>query len=185
MYNDAVEALQLLKAEGMVTGGCSNQAARYGPVLRHLLSDMDGFALSYEVGVMKPHERIYREICHQLGIRLGSDLTALGDKVVMVGDSLQCDRIGPRAVGICGHYLDRAWAGSLSDLVPEPHGAGENHHSTLIAHTFLLRLSKKVVLSVAAQSIGSSSVQLSASSNVTRPSPYAFPRVDSTHRPAQ
>ena len=64
VYNDAVEALQLLKGEGMVTGVCSNQAAPYGPVLRHLLSDMHGFALSYEVGVMKPHERIYREICH-------------------------------------------------------------------------------------------------------------------------
>lgn len=117
VYTDAVEALQLLKAEGMVTGVCSNLAAPYGPVLRHLLSDMDGFALSFEVGEMKPHERIYREICHQLGRRLGADLTAPYGQVVMVGDSLQCDQNGPRAVGISGHYLDRTGAGSLSDLV--------------------------------------------------------------------
>ncbi|AIB37890.1 HAD family hydrolase [Pseudomonas simiae] len=117
VYADAVEAQQLLKAEGMVMGVCSNLAAPYGPVLRHLLNDMDGFALSYEVGLMKPHEGIYREICRQLGARLGSDLTTSGDKVVMVGDSLQCDQKGPRAVGISGHFLDRTGAGSLSDLV--------------------------------------------------------------------
>lgn len=117
VYTDAVEALQLLKAEGMVTGVCSNLAAPYGPVLRRLLSDMDGFALSYEVGEMKPHERIYREICHQLGRRLGANLTAPRGQVVMVGDSLQCDQNGPRAVGISGHYLDRTGAGSFSDLV--------------------------------------------------------------------
>ncbi|MNR41090.1 hypothetical protein D3C85_1594360 [compost metagenome] len=46
------------------------------------------------------------------------------------------------------------------------------------------RFSKKVAFSVPVQSIGSSSIQLNASSRVTRPRPYAFSGDCSAHNPA-
>lgn len=117
VYPDAVEALGLLKAEGIASGICSNLAAPYGPVLRSLLGEVEGFALSYELGMMKPQEGIYRNICRQLGIRQHLEMTPPGERVVMIGDSLQCDQIGPGAIGISGHLLERRGSGALSNLV--------------------------------------------------------------------
>ncbi|MGX1181568.1 HAD superfamily hydrolase (TIGR01549 family) [Pseudomonas sp. IAP-CY TE4608] len=116
VYPDAIEALRLLKARGIATGICSNLALPYGPVLRRLLNDVDGFALSYELGMMKPHEGIYRDICRQLGVRPELGMNPSDNRVVMVGDSLQCDQNGPRAFGISGYFLDRTGTGSLSNL---------------------------------------------------------------------
>ncbi|MDO7901662.1 HAD family hydrolase [Pseudomonas sp. K1(2024)] len=117
IYPDAVDALQMLKAQGIATGICSNLAAPYGPVLRTLLCDVEAFALSYEVGMMKPQEGIYRNICNQLQVRLNRGVAASDERVVMIGDSLRCDQIGPGAVGISGYYLDRKSAGALTNLV--------------------------------------------------------------------
>ena len=117
VYPDAIDALRLLKAEGIATGICSNLAAPYGPVLRQLFSDVHGFALSYEVGEMKPHPGIYRDICHQLGVNPARGMPPSGERVVMIGDSMQCDRDGPEAIGITGFYLDRKGGGAISSLV--------------------------------------------------------------------
>ncbi|TNB78787.1 HAD family hydrolase [Pseudomonas sp. Fig-3] len=114
---DATDALRLLKAEGIATGICSNLAAPYGPVLRQLFSEIDGFALSYEVGEMKPHPGIYRDICHQLGVNPARGMPPSGERVVMIGDSMQCDRDGPGAIGISGFYLYRKGRGSISCLM--------------------------------------------------------------------
>jgi FMN phosphatase YigB (HAD superfamily) len=117
VYPDAIDALRLLKAEGIATGICSNLAASYGPVLRQLFSEVDGFALSYEVGEMKPHPGIYRDICHQLGVNPARGMPPSGERVVMIGDSMQCDRDGPAAIGISGFYLDRRGGGAISSLM--------------------------------------------------------------------
>lgn len=117
VYPDAVDALLMLKAQGIVAGICSNLAAPYGPVLRKLMCDVEAFALSYEVGMMKPQEGIYRNICDQLKVRPNRDVAHSDERVVMIGDSLQCDQIGPAAVGISGYYLDRKGAGGLTNLV--------------------------------------------------------------------
>lgn len=117
VYPDAIDALRLLKAEGVATGICSNLAAPYGPVLRQVLSDVDKFALSYEVGVMKPHPDIYRDICRQLGGTPALEMAHSGERVVMIGDSVQCDRDGPGAIGISGFYLDRKGHGPISSLL--------------------------------------------------------------------
>ncbi|WP_186511846.1 hypothetical protein [Pseudomonas marginalis] len=34
----------------------------------------------------------------------------------MIGDSIRCDRDGPRAVGIMGHHLDRKGGVRITDL---------------------------------------------------------------------
>jgi len=117
VYPDAIDALRLPKAEGVVTGICSNLAAPYGPILRQHFSDVDGFALSYEVGMMKPQPGIYHEICHQLGVTPAVGSAYSGQRVVMIGDSVQCDRDGPGAIGISGFHLDRKGKGHISSLM--------------------------------------------------------------------
>lgn len=116
VYPDAIDAMAMLKAEGVSIGICSNLAQAYGPVVMQLLNDVDGYALSYELGITKPHPDIYREICHRLSVLPSWDMTALGDRVVMIGDSPQCDRDGPRIIGISGYYLYRKGAGRISNL---------------------------------------------------------------------
>lgn len=116
IYPDAIDALHLLKLEGISIGICSNLAQAYGPVLRHLFQEVDAFAFSYELGVMKPHAGIYREICDRLGVPPSWDMKASSDQVVMIGDSLRCDRDGPRAIGISGYHLDRTGAGRINSL---------------------------------------------------------------------
>ncbi|WP_122429427.1 HAD family hydrolase [Pseudomonas viridiflava] len=115
-YPDALEALQLLKADGVAIGICSNLALPYGPVLRDLFGEVDGFALSYELGFMKPNPDIYREICNRLHVSPAWDMTSSGDRVVMIGDSVQCDQMGPRVVGISGYHLDRKGSGPIRSL---------------------------------------------------------------------
>lgn len=117
VYPDAIEAFRRLKAAGVATAICSNLASPYGPVLRRLLGDVDGFALSYELGMMKPHEGIYLDVCNQLAVRPQWDHSPSAERVVMIGDSRPCDRDGPRAVGISGYYLDRSGGGEIADLV--------------------------------------------------------------------
>ncbi|MEE4075180.1 HAD family hydrolase [Pseudomonas viridiflava] len=116
VYPDAIEAMRLLRSEGMAIGICSNLAQPFGPVLRDLFREVDGFALSYELGVMKPHAGIYREICHLLSVRPSWDMKASSEQVVMIGDSLRCDQDGPRTIGIFGYHLDRTGAGRISSL---------------------------------------------------------------------
>lgn len=116
-FPDAVDALRLLKSNGILLGICSNLAQPYGPVLRNLLPEVDGFALSFEVGVMKPDAGIYHDICYQLGVQPVWDMGASSDRVVMLGDSLKCDQDGPRIVGISGYYLDRKSGGRITSLL--------------------------------------------------------------------
>jgi FMN phosphatase YigB (HAD superfamily) len=117
VFPDAVDAMRLLKSRGILLGICSNLAQPYGPVLRNLLPEVDGFALSFELGVMKPDAGIYHGICHQLGVRPIWDMGASSDRVVMIGDSLKCDQDGPRIIGISGYFLDRRGAGPFSNLL--------------------------------------------------------------------
>lgn len=65
---------------------------------------------------MKPHADIYRAICHQLAVRPSWDMTVAGDEVVMIGDSVACDRDGPKVIGISGYYLDRKGEGRIRSL---------------------------------------------------------------------
>ncbi|ARD13734.1 MULTISPECIES: HAD family hydrolase [Pseudomonas] len=117
VFPDAVDAMLLLKSKGILLGICSNLAQPYGPILRNLLPEVDGFALSFELGVMKPDAGIYHDICHQLGVRPLWDMGASSDRVVMIGDSLKCDQDGPRRIGISGYHLDRKGAGRFGNLL--------------------------------------------------------------------
>ncbi|RMR37938.1 Haloacid dehalogenase-like family hydrolase [Pseudomonas syringae pv. coriandricola] len=116
-YEDAIEAIALLRQHGVRIGVCSNLAKPYGAAIMRLFPGLDGYAFSYEEGVTKPHPAIYRSICQKLGVAPGDYFGASAARVVMIGDSIGCDRDGPRGVGMMGFHLDRSWKGDFADLV--------------------------------------------------------------------
>lgn len=108
-YPDALQAIDLLRGQGLKVAVCSNLALPYGAAVHRCFPGLDAYALSYAVGATKPDPRIYQEACRQLGVE--------ADQVVMIGDSQRCDRDGPAAVGIRGYYLGRSGGGDYADLL--------------------------------------------------------------------
>ncbi|OLU30665.1 HAD family hydrolase [Pseudomonas sp. PA27(2017)] len=115
VYPDAAEAIALLQSAGVTISLCSNLASGYGPAVRELLPELDGYGFSYAVGSMKPDPYIYQAVCRDLMVQPGSQLG--GERVVMIGDSIKCDRNGARAAGIAGFHLSRTGNGDFEDLV--------------------------------------------------------------------
>ncbi|MBD8828549.1 HAD family hydrolase [Pseudomonas sp. CFBP 13602] len=116
-FADALVAIQQLKEAGLKVGICSNLASPYVPVVRQFFPDMDGYAFSCELGVMKPNPAIYQTICNQMNIEPGCYFGNGAGRVLMIGDSKRCDRDGPRLVGIMGCHLDRADSGPVNNLL--------------------------------------------------------------------
>lgn len=117
-FQDAVEAIAMLKAEGIRIGICSNLAQAYGASVRRHFPTVDAFAFSYEVGVMKPDPFIYHTLCQSLGVVPTRDWKRGGQaSVMMVGNSPRCDRDGPSVIGIPGYLLRRNTQGAFGSLV--------------------------------------------------------------------
>lgn len=116
-FADGVEALELLRAEGVRVGICSNLCEPYGAAVLQAFPELDGYAFSYQVGAMKPDAVIYQSICNALQVTPGHLFGDQHDQIAMVGDSLKCDQDGPRAVGMLGFHLDRSGRGAVRDLV--------------------------------------------------------------------
>lgn len=116
-YQDAVEAIALLRSHEIQVGVCSNLAKPYGAALKRLFPDLDGYALSYELGAIKPHTEVYMSICKTLEVFPGHLFERNADQVAMIGDSVRCDRDGPREVGIMGFHLSRSGEGEFADLL--------------------------------------------------------------------
>ncbi|EFW80292.1 Haloacid dehalogenase-like family hydrolase [Pseudomonas savastanoi pv. glycinea] len=115
-YPDAVEAVSRLQDAGIKVGICSNLAALYGPVVKSLFPQMDGYAFSYQLGVMKPDPTIYQSVCNQMHVEPGHLFSDGAGRVLMIGDSPRCDRDGPRAAGILGFHLDRSGSRGIHQL---------------------------------------------------------------------
>lgn len=115
LYDDARQAISILREAGVRVGLCSNLASGYGPAVRELLPGLDAYGFSYELGIMKPDPLIYKAVCQGLGVVPGRQLE--GERVVMIGDSIRCDRDGARAAGIAGFYLSRIGKGDFSNLI--------------------------------------------------------------------
>lgn len=116
LFPDALEAIEMLRTAGVYLGVCSNLALPYGPSIERLFPQLDAYSFSYQVGAMKPNPLIYEHACRSLGILAGSALDTEG-RVVMIGDSIRCDRDGPAQLGISGVFLSRGRAGGVSNLV--------------------------------------------------------------------
>ncbi|MBA1278809.1 HAD family hydrolase [Stutzerimonas stutzeri] len=116
LFSDAPEAIELLQNSGVRVGVCSNLASSYGLDVKRLLPRLDAYTFSYEVGHVKPDPAIYRAACASLGIEAGHWFDSHG-RVLMLGDSRQCDRDGPREVGVMGYLLGRAGKGDFRNLL--------------------------------------------------------------------
>ncbi|WP_037009638.1 HAD family hydrolase [Pseudomonas sp. RL] len=109
-FPDALEAVELLQSAGLAIAVCSNLAMPYAPALQRHFPTLDVSVLSFEVGAVKPDPEIYAACCDRLKTPPGN--------VLMVGDSRPCDCVGPEAIGIRGHHLDRLnGQGDYRDLV--------------------------------------------------------------------
>ncbi|WP_249683538.1 HAD family hydrolase [Pseudomonas syringae] len=115
-FPDALEAMSRLQGAGVKLGICSNLTSPYGPVIKALFPNLDGYAFSYEVGAIKPNPIIYQAICNQIGIEPGHHFSNGMARALMIGDSKKCDQDGPRLIGMMGLHLDRKGQGAINDL---------------------------------------------------------------------
>lgn len=115
LYEDALESLGMLQSAGIKVALCSNLASPYGDAVRKLLPGMDAYGFSYELGLVKPDPIIYESVCRMLEVEPGRQLG--GSRVVMIGDSIRCDRDGARAAGIAGFHLGREGSGDFESLL--------------------------------------------------------------------
>lgn len=113
---DALQAVALLQDAGIAMGVCSNLAQPYGSAIHRLFPDMDAYGFSFQIGAMKPEPLIYRATCELLGVRPSCGLDGQG-RVIMIGDSVRCDRDGPRTVGMMGFHLERSGHRGMANLV--------------------------------------------------------------------
>lgn len=101
VFPDAAPTLHALKERGLGLGVVSNWVWNL-PELLHaldLVSQFDFIAASARVGYEKPHERIFQWALDQAMVDAGS--------VIHVGDHLDADVGGARAVGIAPVLIDR------------------------------------------------------------------------------
>jgi HAD superfamily hydrolase (TIGR01549 family) len=99
MYSDSLPVLQYLRKEDHRIGVCSNLAMPYGVALRGLLPELDVYALSFEVGTVKPDQSMYRYILNRLDCEPSA--------VLFVGDSKKADFSGPRSIGMDACLINR------------------------------------------------------------------------------
>lgn len=116
-FDDALPAIELLRERKIKVAICSNLAGPYCSLARVRFPNLEGYALSAELGVMKPDPAIYRSACAMIGVVPGTAFETDAARVLMIGDSKKCDEVGPRSCGIFGHHLDRKGAGGFANLL--------------------------------------------------------------------
>lgn len=78
---------------GLRIGVCSNLAQPYAePLLAKLPASPDVTILSFEVGFIKPQPDIFQLVCARFGLA--------ASQILFVGDTLEADILGPRAIGM-------------------------------------------------------------------------------------
>lgn len=110
LYDDAVPCLKSLRDRGIRVGVCSNLAAPYAPPVKALLDGLlDDEAWSFIAGACKPNPFIYGYVC--------SGLRCHPRKLLMVGDTIEADVLGPRQVGIRSVHLARKGQSLSNDSI--------------------------------------------------------------------
>jgi len=112
LYDDALPTLDALRDRGLKLGLLSNSARDLDVFVAHHGLTVDAVLTSRAHGKTKPHETIFRRMLELL------DVTA--EEAVMVGDTIEDDIDGARAVGMQAVLVDREGrypeAGALDDL---------------------------------------------------------------------
>ena len=113
LFPETLAVLQQLKEKGYALILCSNLAQPYGEKIKPMLPLFDAYAMSYEVGAIKPEAEIYQSFLTQLDLQ--------PEHVLFIGDQKIADVDGPNALGIYAEHLQRKqqqdlWHGVLSAL---------------------------------------------------------------------
>jgi putative hydrolase of the HAD superfamily len=99
LYDDALPALAELRQHGLRIGLLSNSARDLDAFVSHHALAADAVLTSVLHGKTKPHESIFRRMLELLDVEPG--------EAVMVGDTLEDDIEGARAVGMQALLVDR------------------------------------------------------------------------------
>jgi putative hydrolase of the HAD superfamily len=99
LYDDALPTLDALRSRGLKIGLLSNSARDLDEFVSHHGMRVDAVLTSRAHGKTKPHETIFRRILELLAVT--------PDEAVMVGDTIEDDIEGARAVGMRALLLDR------------------------------------------------------------------------------
>jgi putative hydrolase of the HAD superfamily len=99
LYEDALPVLEHLRARGLLLGLLSNTARDLDAFVAHHGLDVDAVLTSRAHGKTKPHETIFRAMLDALGVA--------AEGAVMVGDTVEDDVDGARAIGMRAVLVDR------------------------------------------------------------------------------
>ncbi|MCV9938249.1 HAD family hydrolase [Boseaceae bacterium BT-24-1] len=82
-----------IRQSNLRIGVCSNLAQPYAePFLAQLPDIPDVIILSFEAGLLKPQPGIFHLVCARFGLP--------AEQILFVGDTLEADILGPRAIGM-------------------------------------------------------------------------------------
>ncbi len=99
LYEDALPTLAELRRHGLRIGLVSNTSRDLDRFVRHFALDVDAWISSGAHGKVKPSPSIFRAVLELVGVDAG--------EAAMVGDSLDDDVEGARALGIRAFLIDR------------------------------------------------------------------------------
>jgi putative hydrolase of the HAD superfamily len=99
IFEDVLPVLEDLRRRGLKLGLVSNTGRNLDEFVRHHGLDVDAAVSSGTHGKTKPHPTIFQAALERLGVQPG--------EAVMVGDSIEDDVDGAKAVGMRGVLLDR------------------------------------------------------------------------------
>jgi HAD superfamily hydrolase (TIGR01549 family) len=121
LYDDVLPVLGALRARGLGLGLVSNSGREIEDFVAHHRLDVDCAITSRAHGWTKPHESIFRAVLELLAVE--------AEEAVMVGDSIEEDVEGARALGMQAFLIDREGrydesAGALPDLWALPAALG-------------------------------------------------------------
>ena len=121
LYEDTAPVLHELRSAGLKIGLLTNSSRDVHAFAHHHLLDIDAAIGSFQHGKTKPHESIFRAVLELLEVEPAD--------AVMVGDTVEDDIEGARALGMHAILVDRlgrhpGYAGRLADLYGLPAALG-------------------------------------------------------------
>jgi len=110
LYEDVLPVLELLRERGVKIGLVSNTSRDLSAFVDHFKLPVDAWVWSGRHGKVKPSPTIFMAVLDELGVA--------PEAAVMVGDSLEDDVEGARALGMRAYLVDRDGRAEAEDALP-------------------------------------------------------------------
>ena len=110
LYEDVLPVLELLRAQRVKIGLVSNTSRDLSAFVAHFRLPVDAWVWSGRHGKVKPSPTIFMAVLDELGVAPAA--------AVMVGDSLQDDIEGARALGMRAFLVDREGRMEVEEAIP-------------------------------------------------------------------